>query len=126
MKILVVDDSSINRLIVKEVIKKIDCHIEIDSARSGFDAIVLCANIKYDIIIMDLLMGNIDGISASKEIRRNTICKDSVIVGYTSLLEGEPGYIEAEESNVFNFFINKPVDMKRFKELISDPIFNKG
>lgn len=71
-KILVVDDE----YRIREIIKKYAIFegYEVTEAVDGMEAIDLCNKNEYDIIIMDIMMPELDGFSACKEIRkkRNT------------------------------------------------------
>ncbi len=67
-KILVVDDE----YRIRELIKKYAQYegYEVFEATDGFDAVNMCRNNVYDIIIMDIMMPEFDGFSAVKEIRK--------------------------------------------------------
>lgn len=43
---------------------------KVTEARDGMQAVELCRNEKFDIVILDIMMPNLDGYSACKEIRR--------------------------------------------------------
>lgn len=67
-KILVVDDE----MNIRELIKKyanFEGH-EVDEASDGLEAIAKVKNNNYDIIIMDVMMPELDGFTAVKEIRK--------------------------------------------------------
>jgi DNA-binding response OmpR family regulator len=71
-KILIVDDEAR----IREIIKKyavFEGH-EVYEAGDGMEAILICREKEFDIIIMDIMMPELDGFSACKEIRkfRNT------------------------------------------------------
>lgn len=71
-KILIVDDEAR----IREIIKKyaiFEGH-EVSEAGDGMQAIQICKEKEFDIIIMDVMMPELDGFSACKEIRkfRNT------------------------------------------------------
>lgn len=67
-KILIVDDEqSIRELIAKYA--KFD-GIETDQAENGMEAIEKALNEDFDLIIMDIMMPELDGYSAVKEIRK--------------------------------------------------------
>ncbi len=67
-KILVVDDE----LRVRDLIKKYAKFegFEVAEASNGLQALELCKNHEFDIIIMDVMMPELDGFSACKEIRK--------------------------------------------------------
>ncbi|MBR4071267.1 MAG: response regulator transcription factor [Clostridia bacterium] len=67
-KILIVDDEEmIRRLIAKYAV--FEGHT-IDEAANGMEAVEKCRNESYDIIICDIMMPELDGFSACREIRR--------------------------------------------------------
>ena len=70
MKILIVDDEPAIRLLVK---KYADFEgYETDEAADGMEAVIKCRQTSYDIVIMDVMMPELDGFSAVKEIRKNS------------------------------------------------------
>jgi DNA-binding response OmpR family regulator len=66
-KILIVDDEAK----IREMIEKYARHegFETAQASDGMEAVELCENNSYDLIVMDIMMPNLDGFSAVKEIR---------------------------------------------------------
>lgn len=68
-KLLIVEDVEVNRMIVVELLK--ETQIEIDEAENGQIALekFQAAPDKYDIILMDVHMPVMDGITATKKIR---------------------------------------------------------
>ncbi|MDR2898920.1 MAG: response regulator, partial [Clostridiales bacterium] len=66
-KILVVDDIDINLAVAKAMLNTFE--IEPDLARSGSEAIKLAKENVYDIIFMDHMMPEMDGIQATEHIR---------------------------------------------------------
>ena len=67
-KILVVDDESRIRSIIKKY-AEFEGH-SIVEAGDGMDAVYLCRKEEFDIIIMDIMMPELDGFSACREIRK--------------------------------------------------------
>ncbi len=67
-RILIVDDE----LRVRDLIKKYAKFegYEVSEAGTGLQALELCKNHEFDIIIMDVMMPELDGFSACKEIRK--------------------------------------------------------
>lgn len=68
MKVLIVDDELLIRNVIKEYLKNEG--FSFDEAENGNDAIELCKENNYDIIIMDIMMPKLDGYSAIKEIKK--------------------------------------------------------
>jgi len=69
-KILIVDDNELNRLFIKELLEINDFkHVSfVANAKSAYRAM---EKNKPDLIVMDLVMPKIDGISACKTIKQN-------------------------------------------------------
>ncbi|MCR4654981.1 MAG: response regulator [Lachnospiraceae bacterium] len=65
-KILVVDDTEINLMVVKQLLKRIK--IKIDTAASGEEALALVKENAYDIIFLDHLMPDMDGPETLKKM----------------------------------------------------------
>ena len=68
--ILVVDDESRIRAIIRKY-AEFDGH-RVTEAGDGMEAILLCRTNTYDLIIMDIMMPELDGFSACREIRKIT------------------------------------------------------
>ena len=68
--ILVVDDESRIRPIIRKY-AEFDGHT-VTEAGDGMEAVLLCRKNEYDLIIMDIMMPELDGFSACREIRKIT------------------------------------------------------
>lgn len=70
LKVLAVDDNSVNRMIIKKMLAKYQ--VNVDIAVGGMDAIEIIQgnNTQYDLILMDIEMPNKDGYQTTKEIRQ--------------------------------------------------------
>lgn len=66
-KVLVVDDSSIMRKMIRQTIIE-NNHTVIGEAKNGRDAVEMYKNLKPDVVTMDITMREMDGFSAAKEI----------------------------------------------------------
>ena len=104
-KILVVDDEPIIRLDIVTMLKNAGYDV-VGSGSDGLDAIELCKKLQPDVILLDIRMENIDGLTAAKEISQRW--PDIAIVMLTAFSEGE--YIEkAKECNITSYLL-KPVN----------------
>lgn len=68
MKILIVDDEEMIRAVLREYIEFEGG--EADEACDGMEAVKMCRDNEYDVILMDVMMPRLDGFSAVKEIRK--------------------------------------------------------
>jgi len=67
INMLVVEDDDVNREIIYEFLTFGE--VNIDLAADGLEAVECVRNKQYDIIIMDLMMPKLDGLSATRAIR---------------------------------------------------------
>jgi len=75
-KLLIVDDEAKIRFVVKEYAQF--SGFEVDEAADGREAVDLCKENSYDLIVMDVMMPFVDGFTAIREIRK--FCSTPVIV----------------------------------------------
>lgn len=68
MKVLIVDDEEMIRAVLREYIEFEGGTA--DEAQDGMEAVKMCRENDYDIILMDVMMPKLDGFSAVKEIRK--------------------------------------------------------
>ena len=71
MKILVVDDEKPIRDVIREYL--INENYEVIEAKDGVEAVKLAEENNIDLIILDIMMPNMDGYTAYKEIRKNKV-----------------------------------------------------
>jgi excisionase family DNA binding protein len=69
--ILVVDDEADIREIVRRILQEIDPGLKIEEAQDGYEAGIKIGNLSPDLVIMDVMMPRVDGISLCKSIREN-------------------------------------------------------
>lgn len=69
-KLLIADDEANIREVVKEYADFEG--YEIDEAEDGMEAVKMCRENDYDLVIMDIMMPKLDGFSACKEIRKES------------------------------------------------------
>lgn len=101
-RILVVEDNEQNMYLIEFILKK--CKYEVIKAVNGQEGIEAAKNGKPDLIIMDWQLPDIDGIEATKRIRKLIdlknvpiiFCTSNVMVGdkEKALDAGATGYIE--------------------------------
>lgn len=104
-KILLVDDSSTVILMEKMILAK--GPYEIVTARDGVEGIAKAKSEKPDVILLDVMMPNMDGITACGELRRNSETAHIPIVMVTT--RGEEQNIEAAFRNGCTDYVTKPI-----------------
>ena len=68
IKVLIVDDNQLNRKVISRSMAYYG--LNVDVATGGAEAITMCQNKQYDLIFMDQMMPEMDGIEAMKRIHQ--------------------------------------------------------
>jgi DNA-binding NarL/FixJ family response regulator len=85
IRVLIADDHDIVRRGLRTILT-LDAEIEIvGEAENGLQAVHAAQRLRPDVVLMDLLMPEIDGIEATREIRR--IAPDTHVLALTSVVE---------------------------------------
>ncbi len=107
--ILIVDDNSVNLTVAKGLIEPFEMNV--DTATSAMEAIEKVSHFYYDIVFMDHMMPEVDGVEATHIIRRLMPNYSSVpIIALTA--NAVNGTKEMFIKEGMNDFIPKPIDMK--------------
>jgi len=120
MKVLVVDDFSTMRRIVKNILRQIG-FTNIEEAENGNDALVKLKRDKYDLVISDWNMPNMTGLDLLKAIRSDQDLCNIPVLMVTAEAKKE-NVIEAIKAGVNNYIV-KPFTAETLKEKI-EKIFN--
>ncbi len=106
-RILVVDDNEANLMVATKLLR--DTKVRIDTATSGAEALRKTLNIKYDVIFMDHLMPEMDGIECRRRIVDQTggRCRETSIVVLTANADEENRELYVRER--FDGYLVKPV-----------------
>ena len=115
-RVLLVDDNAMNRKVANAMLKMYNFKLsEADSGKAAIERVKL---VKYDMILMDHMMPEMDGVEATKIIREE--CgengKDAVIVALTA--NALQGAREMYLENGFDDFLSKPFERKQLQEML--------
>ncbi|MDD6810429.1 MAG: ATP-binding protein [Lachnospiraceae bacterium] len=129
VKILIVDDNRVNQKVAEGLLRPY--HMQIDTASSGAQAIEMVKSKEYDLILMDYMMPEMDGIDATKMIRamEEEYYKQLPIVALSA--NAINGVAEMFIEGGMNDFVAKPIEMrvmdaKLKKWLPEDKILSKA
>lgn len=113
-RILIVDDSSIMRKMIKETLTS-GGHDVIGEAKNGADAVALYQDLMPDLVTMDITMRGMDGLAAAKEILE--LDANARIIFFSNLDEekysqdvkeiGAKGYVNKHRANEILDLIKK-------------------
>ncbi|MCQ2517783.1 MAG: ATP-binding protein [Lachnospiraceae bacterium] len=115
-RVLVVDDNTTNLQVAKGLMAPYKMNI--DMASSGYKAIELLKNLKYDIIFMDHMMPEMDGVETTEFIRKmdGEYYKKVPIVALTAnaMSDAKDMFL----SSGFTDFIAKPIEMSELNRVL--------
>ena len=104
---MLVDDSEINQLIAKKMLEKRGHKVV--SIMNGYDAIDASKTKRFDVILMDLQMPEMDGLTAARKIIEiNGINRNTPIIPMTANV-GSEFEIQTADAGMIGF-IPKPVN----------------
>ena len=121
MKILVVDDFSTMRRIVRNILKQLG-YANIEEAEDGNAALTKLKLDSYGLVISDWNMPNMTGIELLQNIRSDSALKGVPVLMVTAEAKQE-NVVAAIQSGVNNYIV-KPFTAETLKEKI-DKIFDK-
>jgi excisionase family DNA binding protein len=85
--VLVVDDEPNIRDIVQRLLREIDTNLRIEEACDGYEAGIKIGSLHPDLIIMDVMMPRVDGISLCRSIRENPDTQAIKVLAITAFPE---------------------------------------
>lgn len=105
-RILLVEDNEVNLLVSKEILDKM--RIKVDVAENGLEAVDRASKTRYDAILMDLMMPEMDGFESTKRIRMDEKCRNVPIIAMTAAAMIQDKNICLEKG--MNDHISKPIN----------------
>ena len=119
-RILLVEDNEINQLIANEVLCSAGFKVEI--AGNGVEAVKMAAESEYSLILMDVQMPEMDGLTATAIIRSNEKSRHVPIVAMTAnAMQGDK---ERSIEAGMNDHITKPLNPRFLLETICHWLYN--
>lgn len=112
-RVLVVDDVSINVEIIKELLK--DTKVQCTGVCSGKEALALCKKQDYDVILMDHIMPEMDGIETLHQLKEQCPNLCPVVVLTANAIEGMRNMYIAEG---FSDYLTKPVFPEQLENVL--------
>jgi len=114
-RLLIVDDERSNRELVLAMLDSVG--LQADCAASGEEAVAQAAKNHYALILMDLQLPRIDGIEASRRIRRLPGCGSVPIIALSGNVLAD--VVEACQQAGVNDFVGKPFSMDALLETVT-------
>jgi CheY-like chemotaxis protein/anti-sigma regulatory factor (Ser/Thr protein kinase) len=108
LNVLVVDDSNVNRLVVSRLIEALGHHVM--TAEDGLQALTCCEQTLPDLILMDVIMPEMDGLETTRRIRERFDRHWIPIIFLTGKVEQADMLAGLDAGG--DDYLTKPVDFK--------------
>jgi signal transduction histidine kinase/CheY-like chemotaxis protein len=118
VRVLLADDHPVNRKVVEMILAQAD--VQVTSVENGAQAVEACRDGDFDIILMDMQMPVMDGLTATREIRLNEAAmglprKPIVMLTANAL----PEHIASAEAAGADRHLAKPFDAAELLQLVA-------
>jgi len=115
-RVLVVDDNSMNRRVFTNLIRA--TKIQVTAASSGKKCLDLVQKEHFDLIFMDHLMPDMDGVETLQNLKKleNNLCKDTPVIALTA--NAFSGAQEKYTSMGFDAFLAKPINTEKLEGML--------
>jgi two-component system chemotaxis response regulator CheY len=105
-RVLVVDDASLTRLYYRDALER--AGYEVDEAMNGIEALERLLMKSADLLIVDINMPQMDGLSFLKILRQQDTAVASTVALVTSTESSEQDFLAARVAGA-NFYLVKPI-----------------
>ncbi len=114
LKVLVAEDNPVNQTLARKVLEKIGHKVTI--AHNGREAVEWCRKEKFDVVFMDLQMPEMDGLTATTEIRKQTGLEGQRIYAMTAhaMSSDRDKCLEIG----MNGYLTKPLQMDELRKVL--------
>lgn len=124
-RFLVVDDHPINRLLVRQILKNNWQRCELVEAENGLKALEALRQQDFDVILMDMVMPEMDGIEATRALRSSfdQPMRDTPVLGLTANVN--PHDLDRFADAGVSAVVLKPFDAAKVCALVEEMLIEK-
>ena len=121
---LIVDDEPMNLVVASGLLREYKMYT--DTAESGAEALAKYENEDYDVIYMDHMMPEMDGVECMKKLREmaDRMGRSPIIIALTA--NALSGAREMFMNEGFDGFIAKPIDLNEFERVMKNVLSSTG
>ena len=119
-RILVVDDTAMNLLVIEQLLKK--TRVQVVTCPSGRACLELVRQEYYDVILLDHMMPEMDGIETLEALKKmeDNQCPDTPVIALTA--NAIVGVREMYIEKGFDDYLSKPVEGRDLEEMLKQYI----
>ncbi len=115
-QVLVIDDNSMNLMVFKSLLKQ--TRVQIDTAESGKEGLTLSLDKKYDIMFVDHMMPEMDGIETLKALRSQPKNPNVTTTAVCLTANAISGAREYYIGSGFDDYLTKPIDSGKLEDML--------
>lgn len=113
LRVLVVDDHQMNRMLVRHMLEPLA--VDVVDAGSAQEAAGIAAAQPFDLILLDLMMPDIDGVAAVPMIRASSANRLTPIIAFSAMSESD---LASEAAALFSGLLSKPIIARDLLEVL--------
>ncbi|MCK5517342.1 MAG: response regulator, partial [Desulfobulbaceae bacterium] len=123
-KVLLAEDEHINRVLIRTLLQQFD--VEVTCVESGEQAVEEGRNGMYDILLMDVQLGEMDGLEATREIRKFEKKRGGHLPVVALTAMAMPGDREKCLQAGMDDYLSKPVERDRLVDMLDKHLTSKA
>jgi signal transduction histidine kinase/ligand-binding sensor domain-containing protein/FixJ family two-component response regulator/HPt (histidine-containing phosphotransfer) domain-containing protein len=113
-RVLLAEDNPINQELAQELLRAMG--VRVTTAANGVEAVALALRQKFDLVLMDVQMPELDGFEATRRIREHAPAADLPIIAMTAHVLA--GYRDQCLAAGMNDYLSKPIDPNQLQRLL--------
>jgi CheY-like chemotaxis protein len=123
IRVLVAEDNQTNQIVIRGLLEK--AGVRVDLVGNGLEAVAAVRERPYDLVLMDVMMPELDGVAATRQIRESPGKESRVpIIGLTANVSEEDH--ATFKAAGMDMILTKPIRYQQLKELLSDGRWTAG
>lgn len=121
-EIMVAEDTPLNMMVISNMLKSILPNVHILEAKNGIEAIQIMKTHKPKIVLMDVQMPELDGLEATKQIRKLNNGVSLPVIALTAGVSKEERELCFKSG--MDDFLSKPIDNQELRRIIKKYLFD--
>jgi len=115
--VLITDDNAVNRKVANKMLQQLGCAVV--EATDGYEALASISEGNIDVVLMDIQMPNMDGLTATAKIRQmnSPLCNTPIIGLSANAMPSDKSEMIAAG---MNDYLSKPVRMDQLQNALSE------
>jgi signal transduction histidine kinase/CheY-like chemotaxis protein len=113
--VLLVEDNFVNQKVAVRFLERLGCTVEV--ASNGAEGVAACQQRQFDIVLMDLQMPVMDGMTATRMIRASESSGHIPVIALTA--NAMTGDRELCEAAGMDGYLTKPIEVERLRNILT-------